>query len=258
MFILVVALAELYFFAFFCHIYLSIAIALLYLLSYLDHSEYDGSRHWPAFRKLVRKLSSIQQVEVPASGTLVLFSPCRAPSSLFFGAPAGSLFIVPPIYMWVPFLRDACLWCGAITGGNLVIMDILNKNITLCFAPSCFLDSVTQGGDLVSSLPDDNLLQLLIEKEVKISVANVHYESDRYYFWNFAIQRWFHAKIQYAFPVIYFSLWSHAHVEIHFNAPIDCKLRKTVAKLKFDLLQGALSLGTNVIGAQHVTYSELL
>jgi hypothetical protein len=173
MFVVLIVLLELYACVCLINFYLLSFVLLIYALSYWDGKEYTGERRWTWFRQLrawrylspieytftsVKELSLVNHqtrrvyVMVPdGGGTLV---------SLVWGiglhggelAPAFAdrlHYVVPPLFMWVPLLRDVLLWTGAVTFHprkrplDSVVLELLHCNRAVCVPTS-----PPQGGDV--------------------------------------------------------------------------------------------------------------
>lgn len=230
MYIIFAFLIELFLVVKVIHLYILCGFIFLYIWSYLDTKEYSGERHWPLFRNLViwKWLSPIEYV-LPhdVNGKRLYFViPCATPIPLIWGIGlhGGQLqfkytmhYIVPPMYLWLPIVRDILLWSGAVTYSTHnklyslqnVIGDLLDRGRSVVYCPSNFLSNTED--DLESQIhfryPTNAILTMCRENAIQISPIIIQNEHLRYrvinHRWLFAVQNWFHSKLDSPLPLIY-------------------------------------------------------
>lgn len=244
MFIIVFALLEFLLFAHYLNPYVSLVILIIYLLWYFDGKEYTGERRWEALRSLGvwQWVSPVQYVFPNKSDIgqtrgkrLFIFPACLTPSPLIWGIGlhGGALpfnqpihYLVPPIYMWIPFLRDVLMWTGAVTyslhnthhSKQAVIQELLDNGRVVAYCPSNFFNPHDKPHDLEANIehryPTDQVFQYCIAESVSLIPIIVQGEHERYHIvcnrpWLRATQSFFYAKLEYALPLCYwFKLFS--------------------------------------------------
>lgn len=194
-------------------LWLSLLFMLLYALSYWDGKEYTGERHWPAFRRLSfwkriapRQYQLANPKDLAAvnyrSMRLYILVPGRTLSSLFWGlglhggtlSPFGDRlhWVVPPLLLDVPLLRDVLMWAGAVTWHpkRLSLMDLLlqllRSDRSVCFCPCLFPPESTE-----PILLDEELFRFALEHQIELVPVVVHNESQRYRLWHIPrVQEW--------------------------------------------------------------------
>lgn len=242
--------------------------ALCYLLWYTDGKEYTGERRWNAFRRfsLWRRIAPIDRfienrAQLCNGGRAVkriyVLYPCDTLFAALWGVGlhGGELefadhlhFIVPPLLMAVPLLRDLLMWSGAVTWrpqANLpkercieaLIAELLSAGRNVCIMPSWYEnvtlpdfaretedtlahalhqdEEVTAPSHLIRPLSDELLLYAFSER-VEVVIMTVRNERLRYWFplsWRAltAVQRWMlaQARIAYPLPFLYcLRFWS--------------------------------------------------
>lgn len=233
--------------------YVTILLSLVYALSYFDNKEYTGERHWPAFRRLRvwRWFSPIQatitnETDLSAlqhdSMRLYVLIPGETLIAAVwgFGLHGGVLraeyaeklhYVVPPILLWIPLLRDLLLWSGAVTWHprkrplNGVIIELLQSGRSVCYVPSqCThgMHSVRDGDEehllegsyleaapLIVAVPDmdGEIVSFLRQKAVQLVPVMITKERQRYYIarwrWLQRIQQWSVRQLLYPLPFIF-------------------------------------------------------
>jgi hypothetical protein len=220
----------------------------IYALSYFDGKEYTGERRWTFFRswriwqwltpmdyaaltpQQARDLELVTKVK-----RLYLMVPGDTIISLVWGiglhggrltpAVAEKLhYIVPPIYLWIPLLRDVLLWTGAITYHaqkrplNSILLDMLNSNRSVCYCPSELANvTLDEASDLEnaengtfsnsssSPCPDAEILNFALQESIQLVPIVVHGERRRYHMLHIRfLQRFFFKHINYPFPLLFF------------------------------------------------------
>lgn len=183
MYIIAAAVIELLLIIKVIHVYILCAFAFFYVWSYLDGKEYTGERHWPLFRNLVvwKWLSPVEYV-LPSDvkgKRLYFMIPCATPIPLIWGIGlhGGELkfhypihYIVPPLYLWLPVVRDVLMWTGAVTYSrhnsiyalNTVILDLLDRGRSVCYCPSNYFSAAEDDmeSQIQSRYPSTELLTL--------------------------------------------------------------------------------------------------
>lgn len=275
MYLLLIALLELHALT---HIPLDLSFASLVCLScvalysmwYFDGKEYTGERRWEAFRRLpVWRWVSPVDVLIPEKSELqnvgggkrlFVFTPCHTPSALIWsvGLHSGGVrfdhtthYILPPVFMWVPLVRDVLMWSGAITYSNrdarhnrdAVILDMLNQGRAVCYAPANFCPTKL-GTDLEASIdaryPSDDMLQKCIEQQIRIVPVVVQGEHDRYKIVSntklSAAQAFCYKYADYPLPLCYwYRFYSHDRpplLSVQFSAVMASEVYETTDKLK--------------------------
>lgn len=144
--------------------YLGFLGTLLYLLWYFDGKEYTGERRWEAFRRLsiwrcffspvtlIFPSSRAEHVSASHGRRLYLIPRCATPVPLVWGiglhgGQAADFtqplhYVVPPLFLWIPLIRDVLMWSGAVTYSNYdeskskinVIMSLLDQGRSVVYA----------------------------------------------------------------------------------------------------------------------------
>jgi hypothetical protein len=235
------------------NIYWLICLLLVYFPWYLDGKEFSGERRWDWFRRfpLWRYISPIQYnfaniknlnllnaktkriyVMVPGDTLLALV--------WGIGLHGGRLpfaerlhYVVPPLLMWIPLLRDVLLWTGAITYHpkkrplNGILLEMLQSNRSVCYCPSNFanmtltsdgeIDEEEQEADLemgsgsitrVVPCLNEEMLKFALMEEIQLVPVVVHGERRRYYICTHdcilkRVQKFFYTHIGYPFPLFF-------------------------------------------------------
>lgn len=237
MYLLLIVLFEYIVFIHLLHLYVTIFIGLIYALWYFDGKEYTGERRWDAFRQLRiwTWLTPVQYVfphRADMTQTmckrLFVFPTALTPSSLIWGIGlhGGQLtmnqplhYIVPPVYMWIPFLRDVLMWTGAVTyslhntelnSKTRVIESLLEHGRAVAYSPSNFFNHLYVD-DLEASIehryPTDDVLNYCIRQSVTLIPVIVNHEHERYRIVLHpkiqTLQRRLYAYLEYPLPFCY-------------------------------------------------------
>ena len=245
MYLLIVALLELIIFIRYVPFYATIIIGFFYLLWYFDGKEYTGERRWDAFRKLRiwKWLSPVDHVfplKTDMSQTtgkkLLIFPNAQTPSALIWGVGlhgGGTQFgsravhyVVPPIFMWVPIVRDVLMWSGAITyslhnparSRLSVITRLLEDGRIVAYVPSNFYSilspafpgnvDIELGSTSEYTFPNDAMLEYIVKEKVQVVPVFVQREEERYTIrMNGPKLQWVHSftymYLDYPFPMCY-------------------------------------------------------
>lgn len=259
MYLLLLALLELLIFFKWLSVYVTIFVAFIYALWYFDGKEYTGERRWEGFRSLRvwRWISPVKHViessehlfAVAKGKYLFVFVPCATPSSLIWGIGlhGGALrfkfpvhYMVPPIYMWIPFVRDVLLWSGAVTYSPFqeiksqteIIRTMLTSNRAICYAPSNFFEiTIDETEKMIhAKYPSDEMFELMIEKSTQLVMVHTQGEHERYNIVQAPllrrIQHWSYQHVHSAFPLCYWYRLFHSTppppVKLVFGPEISC------------------------------------
>lgn len=259
MYIVAVALFELWFFTCYVHIYITLGVFIVYAFWYWDGKEYTGERHWTLFRTLRvwKRLSPVEYAFAPNADIqstkgkrLFIFVPCSTPLALIWGIGLHGNqiefknrmhYIVPPCYMWVPFVRDVLLWTGAVTYSTLnathsmheIIRGMLIDGRSICYAPSNFNNTIDDLEIQISTrYPPLELLTFCIDEKIQLVPVVVQGEHERYRIIEHdllkRVQSWFYKKIDYRMPLVYwmrlFAKPPPPPLTLSFGSPMDCQL----------------------------------
>ena len=175
MWILVVLALLYWIFVHWLSMYVTALCTLVYMLWYMDGKEYTGERHWPQFRRfaLWRYLSPVQHcvfndadlngIDYQTRRIYALLPGDTLVSSVWgIGMHGGALshfadrmhYVVPPIFMWIPLLRDVLLWTGAITYHPRkrplkdVLLALLHANRSVCYCPSHYANTLPESDSI--------------------------------------------------------------------------------------------------------------
>jgi hypothetical protein len=224
------------------HIYLALLFFVLYILLYIDGKEYSGERRWEGFRNcsLWRRVSpacftfSSTTAVNDATRRLFVMMPCITPAPMWWMAMHGGrllaalnlCYMLPPLFFSIPILRDVVLWSGGVTyrrgaeprgdRRNAAILDLLNANRSVCYAPSGFSDVLRVFDDddpesgVQTNMPDDELFAFARENEVQIIPVVVAGEKKRYSIiagssWLQRVHRHTHALLGYPLPLLFWA-----------------------------------------------------
>jgi len=113
--------------------YIWVVFLMWAVLDYSDGKERNGDRHWPRFRRWRLwkwlspmgeiTISSIEEMRLPSTGPRI-YVPAQPYGTwvLFWsiGVHGGAQiedvhYMVPPLLLYVPFLRNVLMWSGAVT-----------------------------------------------------------------------------------------------------------------------------------------------
>jgi len=256
---------------------LCLSAIAIYSLWYFDGKEYTGERRWEAFRslKIWQWISPVDLIlpekndfQTTRGKRLFVFIPCATPSSLIWsvGLHGGNIqfkqtvhYVLPPIFLWIPLVRDVLLWTGAITYSNhkasqskiAVITEMLNQGRAVCYTPSNFADRIITS-DLESNIearyPSEDMLKLAIDENIQIVPVVVQGEFERYKIVQNnhlkSLQSFAFRHLDYPFPLFYWYKWySHTRpplVFVQFGAIMSAQVYETTLKLK-DALKDKVS-----------------
>lgn len=225
---------------------LTFGLIAFYMLWYLDGKEYNGERRWEAFRTLrVWRwvspvdivLSSRNDLQTISGKRVFIFVGAYTPSSLIWsiGLHGGCLqfkntlhYMVPPVFMWIPIVRDVLLWTGAITyscynercSKQAVLAEMISQSRSVAYVPSGFADRIAHQDDLETGIqmrfPTNDTLDMFIREAVQVIPVVVQGEFDRYriiqHKYLKGVQAWFYKHLDYVFPLLYWYRW-YAHVK---------------------------------------------
>lgn len=212
------------------NVYVTLLLACLYVPSYLDGKEYTGERHWRALRewRFWRRLNPVEtcfftKKDLDAvdhrSMRLYVMVPGKTLGALIWGIGlhGGTLnpfaerlhFVVPPLYLAIPLLRDVLMWMGAVTfhPRKLPLTDLtlklLQSNRSVCYCPSSFLSATkaTASGSGAQICMDMELFEFALRHHVQmVPVAMLN--EDAYYHVLRAprLQSWTLQKLGHAWP----------------------------------------------------------
>jgi hypothetical protein len=224
------------------NIYLLVLLFFIYVWFYFDGKEYTGERRWDAFRRfsLWKRLSPIEytiptstreDLKLRVQHRVYVLVPGHTYMGLVFGVGlhGGRLefaeylhYVVPPVFMWIPFLRDILLWSGAVTfkgnsGLESLILDLLSHGRSVCYSASML------NGDSKNPGLQSWMLSMMREKQMQLIPIVVQNELRRYAILqqNHPIQLWFHARWHYPFPSVWIYRW--------------CREKKRPPKLSFQM-----------------------
>jgi len=242
MFLLLFVLLESIIFIYYMPIYVTTIIGFFYLLWYFDGKEYTGERRWDAFRalRLWKWMSPVDHVfplKTDMSQTtgkkLLIFPNAKTPSALIWGVGlhgGGTEFghravhyIVPPIFMWVPIVRDVLMWSGAITYSLYnparskfnVITRLLEDGRIVAYVPSNFYNPHVNGvTDVETTLsvehtfPGDAILEYIVKEKAQVIPVFVQREDERYKICMSSaklrlIHSYTYTYLEYPFPMCY-------------------------------------------------------
>ena len=242
MFLLLITLFQLYACIFWINFYSLVFIILVYGLWYFDGKEYTGERRWDAFRtlRIWKWLSPLDytftnkldlNLTNAAVKRLYVLIPGDTYISLIWGiglhggelSPFASRmhYIVPPIFMWIPLLRDVLLWSGAVTFHSKkrpldsILLELLQSNRSVCYCPSDFSNVVEPKVDVEHGVPKDyytiktpcpseDMFSFARQEQLQLVPIVTHGERKRYYVMELPrVQEFFYRLIGYPFPLIF-------------------------------------------------------
>lgn len=280
--ILIIAL-ELILFGYYVPYYVSIIVFFLYALWYFDGKEYTGERRWDAFRSISawKWITPIQYIfpnKLDIAQTrgkrLFIMPTCATTTPLLWGIGihGGSMsmnqpihFVVPPPYMWVPFLRDVLMWMGGVSyslrrqdfGKDKVIQHLLDNGRVVVYAPSNFYNPYSDSHDVEAIVdhryPSSEMLQFCIEESVSIIPVIVSGEADRYKMVDTGVlQKWTYSKLDYPLPHVHWFKFFNASrpppIVLKIGPLLTCNLYQRegdgIEKLKKSLRDTVLELST--------------
>jgi hypothetical protein len=191
----------------------------------LDGKEYTGERRWDWLRRqsVWKRISPIEYYFTnkkdlsllnPQIKRIYVLVPGETIIPLVWGIGlhGGELnpfseklhYIVPPIFMWVPLLRDILLWTGAVTYHptkrpvDSVVLDLLQNGRTVCYCPSNFITEEN------IACPSDAIFKFAREQKFQLVPVVVHGEKQRYNIISYpTVQNFFLKHVHYAFPIVF-------------------------------------------------------
>jgi len=259
------------------YFYPTLFLTLIYVLWYRDGKEYTGERRWDGFRRCVvwKHLSpasftfASQTYVTDADRKLFVMMPCITPAPMWwFSVHGGRLqqdlnlcYVMPPLFFAIPVLRDVMMWSGAVTyqdapwkaenreqenhrRRNGAILNLLNANRSVCYAPSGFSDVLHNFNDddpeegVQTNFPDDALFEFARENRVQIIPVIVAGEKKRYRViagarWIRWIQARTHAFLGYPLPLLFWArTFAKRSLEIQIGPVIHCARSADVESLK--------------------------
>jgi hypothetical protein len=259
--ILFVTLLEL-FLLFQMNLYLIVLVVIGYAWWYLDGKEYtgegrsDGLRNFSFWKHVSPVIVKVLNTNLTQTARhLYIFNTCATITPMFwaiglhgttnsFFVPDHAInYLVPPIYMWIPFLRDFLKWTGAVTWSktrlqNTVIKNLLRDGRSVAYSPGNFVPVAHQDIEVSGNnfLPPDDILELCLEQHIKIVLVNVRNETKRYAFLSFpsVIQNWIYEKTGHYFPILYWKRFGpHSPlIEVDFELGFDSGKDYTLDSLR--------------------------
>jgi hypothetical protein len=278
--------------AFYCiNPYLLLFLVLVYVPWYLDGKEFSGERRWTWFRRLFiwKWLSPVEYTFANISDLSLLNHTTKrvyvmVPGDTLIalvwgvGLHGGQLpfaeylhFVVPPLLMWIPLLRDVLMWMGAVTYHHKkrplesVIFALLHSNRSVCYCPSNFANMAlafsteedSEEHDLekgmVRQVPSisEETLAFALEEKIQLVPVVVHGERRRYYIFTHAvllrrIQVAFYNLIGYPFPLFFWpKMFSHSgrppKLQQQFGSIIECNQKYANTIVLKESFQSAVS-----------------
>jgi len=198
----------------------------------LNGKEYNGDmrmesvrrlRIWRYFSPIRYTFSDEMQLCTRAKRVFVIIPGDTIESLIWaFGLHGGQLdqrfsekltFVVPPIFMKIPLIRDFLLSCGAVTYDpnkdapiEDLILELVNAGRSVCFCPSRFAN-VEEEEDLENNINavgiSDTLLTFARQERLELVPVVIHGERKRYFKLKWPrIQRYFLNLFDYAFPTL--------------------------------------------------------
>lgn len=198
------------------NVYITAFLAFLYVPSYLDGKEYTGERHWRSLREWPgwRRISPIisqfaNQRDLNAvdhkSMRLYVMVSSKTLNSLVWGMGlhGGTLspfaerlhYVVPPLLLAIPLLRDVLLWTGAVTWHSKrlpltdLILQLLRSNRSVCVTAA--------SGNTI----DMELFQFALAERIQMVPVVIQGEMDYYYVGHWPrLQSWTQKRLGYPWP----------------------------------------------------------
>lgn len=263
MYVLLFILVEYLVFVHILPVYVTLCAFLVYMLWYFDGKEYTGERRWEFLRSLrvwqwVSPVHCVfpnkSDIGQTRGKRLFIVPMCLTPSPLIWGIGlhGGTLvfnqpvhYVVPPIYMWIPFMRDFLMWTGAVTyslannsrSKQKVVQDLLDDGRVVAYSPSNFFNPHDHDLEAIIEhrYPTDEMFRYCMNESVSLIPIMVQGEQERYHIvhklWLRTAQKWFYAKIEYALPLCYwFKIWNRRRpppVTLKVGPSITCNLYTT-------------------------------
>lgn len=293
MYLVLIIAIELLLFGYYIPYYISILVFFVYALWYFDGKEYTGERRWDAFRSLSmwKWVTPIQYIFPNKSDIaqtrgkrLFVMPVCVTTTPLLWGVGlhGGAMsmnqpihFVVPPPYMWVPFLRDVLMWMGGVSyslrggdsrGRDLVIQNLLDNGRIVVYAPSNFYNPYSDTHDVEAIVdhryPSNGMIKFCIDQSVSIIPVIVSGETERYKLIDAgAVQKWTYSKVDYPLPHLhwfrFFSASRPPLIVIKIGPCLTCNLYRAenegIEQLKKSLRDTVLELSTITAPIIHKT-----
>jgi len=246
------------------NVWILILLCLGYAWWYFDGKEYTGEGRSDGLRGLSfwKRLSPVnvivQNELTKQTRHLYLFSPCSTITSLFWSiglhgtdesmfVPRHAInYLVPPIYMWIPFFREFLKWTGAVTWSksrphfeqNAIIRQLLQDGRSVAYSPSNFVPNFDPEHAESNYMPSDDVLTFCLEQHIKIVIVNVKHETKRYslFKWN-TVQNWIYEKTGHFFPVLFWKRFGPQSplIEVEFQLGFESEKYDSLSSLKFAL-----------------------
>jgi hypothetical protein len=175
-------------------------------------------------------------------------------------------YVVPPIFLWIPLLRDVLLWTGAVTYSrsrslDSVILDLLQSNRSVCYCPSYFANvvkstDVETGSSVIETpCPSDEMFSFARQEALQLVPIVTHGERRRYFiFQAFArLQALTFHYIGYPFPLCFalriFSKTRPSLLHQQFGPIIECNAKyATNEQLKESFCSSVHALTCSEVG----------
>ena len=211
----------------------------MYVLFYVDGKEYNGDRRMDVFRRfrVWRYFSPVQytfadEQQLSLTGPSVKRMYVMVPGDTLgatvwtLGLHGGALnkhiaeklcFVVPPLLLRIPLMRDVLLACGAVTYNTHsqkpledLLLEMIQSGRSVCFCPSRFgngtlsdtaaEDAAERGVVQTVDVPEQVLSFARAEKLQLVPII-VQGERKRYHIITWPrVQRFFLKHLDYAFP----------------------------------------------------------
>lgn len=183
------------------NVYITAFLAFLYVPSYLDGKEYTGERQWRSLREWRgwRRVSPVvsqfanqrdlNAVDHRSMRLYLMVSGKTLPSLIWgLGLHGGVLspfaerlhYVVPPLLLAIPLLRDVLLWTGAVTWHPKrlpltdLILQLLRSNRSVCYCPATTANN--HGGAV-----DMELFRFALEERMQMVPVIMQGEKEYYY-----------------------------------------------------------------------------
>ncbi len=151
-------------------------------------------------------------------------------------------YVVPPLMLKIPIMRDLLLWSGAVTYGKArpletVLINLMNAGRSVAYCPSKFLPlspppSAVKTAETIEArgFPTE-LLGFLHQKAAELVPVVIMREQKRYYiFRHERLQSYFLKLIDYPFPsLVCIRFWSKERppqLKAIFGSVIECAVEK--------------------------------
>lgn len=251
------------------NVYITAFLTFLYVPSYLDGKEHTGERQWRSLREWWgwRRISPVvsqfaNQRDLNAvdhrSMRLYLAVSGRTLNSLVWGIGlhGGALspfaerlhYVVPPLLLAIPLLRDVLLWTGAVTWHAKrlpvtdLILQLLRSNRSVCY--SCSAAGI-----------DMELFRFALTERMQMVPVVVQGEADYYYIAHWPrLQEWMQKRVGYPWPQL---VWPRrggggvTEIEQVFGPILNCTDRyQNAEELSSAFCEGVQKLACPELGEQ--------